>query len=227
MWQLRANAATEGVKLSLGEIGRVLYHINQSRGYKHAKSDVSSDSKQKEYVKAVNARYLMIQEQQQTIGQYFALKLKETAVTSEKGVFYTFRIKDQVFPREAYEEEFDRVIECQRKFYPELLTDKVIDKLRNYIIFYQRHGKSCKHLVSVCDFERKPYKDENGKVFYNGPKVAAKSNPLYQIEKIWEEVNNISLRNKKGEELEITLAQKRELFNYLNTHEILRLTVLY
>lgn len=227
LWQLRANAATEGKKLSLAEIGRVLYHINQRRGYKHGKSDVSSDNKQKGYVKAVNERYCMIQERQQTIGQYFALKLKETAVTTEKGTFYTFRIKDQVFPREAYEEEFDRIIECQKKFYPELLTEKVIDKLRNYIIFYQRHGKSCKHLVSVCDFERKPYKDENGKVFYNGPKVAAKSNPLYQIEKIWEEVNNISLRNKKGEELEITLVQKRELFNYLNTHEILRLTVLY
>ena len=45
LWQLRANAATEGKKLSLAEIGRVLYHINQRRGYKHGKSDVFSDNK--------------------------------------------------------------------------------------------------------------------------------------------------------------------------------------
>ena len=39
LWQLRANAATKGCKLSLAEIGRVLYHLNQKRGYKHAKAD--------------------------------------------------------------------------------------------------------------------------------------------------------------------------------------------
>ena len=36
LWQLRADAATPGKRLSLPEIGRVLYHINQKRGYRHS-----------------------------------------------------------------------------------------------------------------------------------------------------------------------------------------------
>ena len=36
LWQLRADAATEGKQLTLPQIGRVLYHINQKRGYKHS-----------------------------------------------------------------------------------------------------------------------------------------------------------------------------------------------
>ena len=33
LWQLRANAVTQ--KVSLNELGRILYHLNQKRGYKH------------------------------------------------------------------------------------------------------------------------------------------------------------------------------------------------
>ena len=55
LWELRAKAATNGSRLTLPEIGRVLYHISQKRGYKHAKSDESADTKQKAYVAEVNA----------------------------------------------------------------------------------------------------------------------------------------------------------------------------
>ena len=80
LWQLRSDAATEGKQLTLQQIGRVLYHINQKRGYKHAKADVSADSKQTKYVAAVNQRYKDIQKRQQTIGQYFYQQLVESAV---------------------------------------------------------------------------------------------------------------------------------------------------
>jgi len=39
LWELRARAATPRKQLSLPELGRVLLHINQKRGYKHAKAD--------------------------------------------------------------------------------------------------------------------------------------------------------------------------------------------
>ena len=192
LWELRAKAATIGNQLTLPEIGRVLYHINQKRGYKHAKSDESADTKQKEYVAKINGRYAMILERNQTIGQYFAEKLKENEIETPKGKFYTYRIKEQVFPRRAYEAEFDQIMECQKVFYPEVLTEKEIDKLRNEIIFYQRKLKSCKHLVSICDFEKREYENKEGKIVFGGPKVAPKSSPLFQICKIWEAVNNIN-----------------------------------
>ena len=227
LWQLRANAATIGNQLTLPEIGRVLYHINQKRGYKHAKSDENADTKQKAYVADVNARYEMIKERNQTIGQYFAEKLKESEIETPKGKFYTYRTKEQVFPRRAYEAEFDQIMECQKVFYPDILTESEIDKLRNEIIFYQRKLKSCKHLVSICEFEKKEYKNNEGKIVIGGPKVAPKSSPLFQICKIWEEVNNITLKNRKNDELYITLEQRKAIVDFLDTHEKLTLSDLY
>lgn len=227
LWELRAKAATIGNQLTLPEIGRVLYHINQKRGYKHAKSDESADTKQRAYVAEVNARYAMIMDRNQTIGQYFAEKLKENEIETPKGKFYTYRIKEQVFPRRAYEAEFDQILECQKVFYPEILTEKEIDKLRNEIIFYQRKLKSCKHLVSICDFEKREYENKEGKIVFGGPKVAPKSSPLFQICKIWEEVNNITLKNRKNDELYITLEQRKAMVDFLDTHEKLTLKDLY
>ena len=227
LWELRAKAATHEIQLTLPEIGRVLYHINQKRGYKHAKSDESADTKQKAYVAEVNARYALIKERNQTIGQYFAEKLKENEIETPKGKFYTFRIKEQVFPRRAYEAEFDQIMECQKVFYPEILTEKEIDKLRNEIIFYQRKLKSCKHLVSICDFEKREYENKEGKIVFGGPKVAPKSSPLFQTCKIWEEVNNITLKNRKNDELYITLEQRKAMVDFLDTHEKLTLKDLY
>ena len=227
LWELRAKAATIGNQLTLPEIGRVLYHINQKRGYKHAKSDESADTKQKEYVAKINGRYAMILERNQTIGQYFAEKLKENEIETPKGKFYTYRIKEQVFPRRAYEAEFDQIMECQKVFYPEVLTEKEIDKLRNEIIFYQRKLKSCKHLVSICDFEKREYENKEGKIVFRGPKVAPKSSPLFQICKIWEAVNNITLKNRKNDELYITLEQRKAMVDFLDTHEKLTLKEVY
>ncbi len=219
LWTLRANAATPGHKLTLPEIGRVLYHINQKRGYKHAKADEAGDKKQTDYVEAVNSRFAKIQELHQTVGQFFATQLKASEIKNEKGVFYTYRTKEQVFPRKAYEQEFDQVISVQKEFYPELFTDKEINHLRNEIIFYQRNLKSCKHLVSLCEFEKKAYKNKDGKEVFDGPKVAPRTSPLAQICRIWEFVNNLRLVNGYGEKYELTLEDRQKVVDFLDSHE--------
>ena len=227
LWQLRANAATVGHKLSLPEIGRVLYHLNQKRGYKHAKADENTDTKQRDYVIAVNDRYSKIKALGVTIGQYFAEQIKASEVTNENGKFYTYRTKEQVFPRAAYIAEFDQIMECQKQFYPEILTDKLIFQIRNEIIYYQRNLKSCKHLVSLCEFEKRAYTNKEGKIVYDGPKVAPRTSPLFQVCKIWESINNLKLKNKRNDELYISTEQKLALFNFLDTHEKLTLTDMY
>ena len=219
LWQLRADAATEGKQLTLPQIGRVLYHINQKRGYKHSKADVSADSKQTKYVAEVNQRYKNLQERNQTIGQYFYQMLLETAVMAPSGPYYTFRIKDQVFPRAAYEAEFDQIMTVQKMHYPNVLTEEFIHQLRNEIIFYQRPLKSCKHLVGLCEFEKKAYTNKAGQVVYDGPKCAPRTSPLAQLCAMWETVNNISLTNRKGEQLEITLAQRQAMVEWLCNNE--------
>ena len=219
LWALRANAATEGHQLSLPEIGRVLYHINQKRGYKHAKADEAGDKKQTDYVAAVNQRFAMIKDLGKTIGQYFAQKLKENEVVTEKGKFYTYRTKEQVYPRAAYIAEFDQIIAVQRKFYPQVLTDEFIHRLRNEIIFYQRNLKSCKHLVSLCEFEKREYKNKEGKIVFDGPKVAPRTSPLFQICRIWEFVNNIRLENGYKEAKELTQDERLKVVDFLDNHE--------
>ena len=219
LWQLRADAATQGKKLSLQEIGRVLYHINQRRGYKHAKSDENTDKNQREYVANINKRYSSIQDRGQTIGQYFVENLKASEIETTQGKFYTYRIKEEVFPRQAYEAEFDAIIAVQSQYYPNIFTEAFINRLRNEIIFYQRKLKSCKHLVSLCEFERQQRKDENGKTFVFGPKVAPRTSPLFQVCKIWEMVNKIKITNRRNEEFPITFNQRRKMFEFLDEHE--------
>lgn len=219
LWQLRGKAAYE--KISLPELGRVLYHLNQKRGYKSSRKEQSNtNKKQTEYVQQINNRYGELLQIGKTIGQYFYEQLCADSF---------FRCKDRVFPRQAYIEEFDRIIECQKRFYPEILTDEIIDTLRNKIIYYQRSLKSCKHLVASCEFEKRTYINSNGKAVYNGPKVAPRSSPLFQICKIWESINNLdkNIRNKKNEELYMTHEQKQQIFEFMNTHEKLKLADLY
>ncbi len=192
-WQLRADAATTGKRLSLAEIGRVLLMLNQRRGYRHSKSD-DSDSSQKSYVTDVNQRYSDLNGM--TPGQFFATKLKESETTSSAGKnVYDYRIKGYVLPRKAYEEEFYRIMEVQGEFYPEILNDATVKKLHD-IIFYQRPLKSCKRLVSVCEFESLKFINKtNGKEVITGPKVAPRTSPIAQETRLWETVNNIRLKN--------------------------------
>ena len=227
LWQLRANAATKGYKLTLPELGRILYHLNQKRGYKHAKSDENQDTKQREYVANVNARYGKIQELNKTIGQFFLELISNKDFIVDSNLFYTDSIKNNVFPRAAYIAEFDQIMECQKEFYPEILTEQRINQIRNEIIYYQRNLKSCKHLVSICEFEKRAYKNCKGEIVYNGPKVAPRTSPLFQVCKIWEIINNLKLKNRRNDELFITQEQRIAIFNHLDNNEKLTLTDLY
>lgn len=222
LWKLRSDAATDGHQLTLPQIGRVLYHINQKRGYKHAKADNNGDSKQTKYVEAVNQRYKEILEAGQTIGQHFYQELLRSKVESGNGPYYTFRIKDKVFPRAAYIAEFDQIMKVQRIYYPEVLTDEFIDTLRNRIIFYQRPLKSCKHLVSLCEFEMKPYKTKDGKIVYGGPKCAPRTSPLAQLCAMWETANNITLTNRNNEQYPFTIEERYKIVDFLCQNEVLK-----
>ena len=246
LWELRARAATQGKQLSLTELGRVLLHINQKRGYKHAKADEAAEAeaegkpkKEKEgYVAQVKGRYQALKEKGQTIGQHFAEELRANRQTASRGVYYTYRIKEQVYPREAYIEEYDRIMAVQQEFYPEILTDELIQRIRDRIIFYQRPLKSCKQLVSTCEFEKKERVVQVKRINKDGveelvertitigPKVAPKSSPIFQVCKVWESIQNIRLYYPDGTERKLEQEEKQKLFDYLQKNDKLSLTAL-
>ena len=233
LWGLRADAATEGKVISLAELGRVLYHLNQKRGYRHSKSDESS-KQDTEYVAAVKTRYAELKNESLTIGQYMYRYLSASAERGADALSCVhYRVKDQVYPREAYMEEFDRIMAIQQKAYPEVLTSVVLQKLRD-CIFFQRPLKSCKHLVSYCEFERKtrevqiPVVGADGTTSYKtkivdiGPKVAPVSSPLAEVCRLWESINNIRIYYPDGAVYPLSLEHKQAFFNKLQESESLK-----
>ena len=223
LWQKRADAASK--EISLEELGRVLLHINQKRGYKHSRLS-NSDSKETAYVQEVNSRYDDLKAEGLTIGQHFAAKLKENEQESTDGKkYYNYRIKEQVYPRHAYEEETKKILEVQSRYHSDILTPDVCKEMMD-IIFYQRDLKSCKNLVSFCEFESYAI-TKDGKQITIGPKVAPRTSPLAQLSSILETANNITIRNKRNDELYISPEQRKAIADFLDNHDIMKLTDLY
>jgi CRISPR-associated endonuclease Csn1 len=245
LWKLRDKVVT--AHISKQELGRLLLWLNQKRGYKSSRSDANLGKKDTDYVATVKSRYDKIKDLNFTIGQYFYNELKNNEY---------FRVKENIFPREAYIEEFDAIWNTQSEYNSSLddcpieileeiavsifpgnsssqqsLRKEAISKglkyiIKDQIIYNQRPLKSQKGLVSVCEFEGF-LKKKDGKEFFVGPKVAPKSSPLFQIAKIWENINNIKLSSKRGEEIELTLEEKQKVFVHLDNNEKLTATDLF
>ena len=198
LWKLRSDAANPNENISAEQLGRIFYMLNQKRGYKSARSEANTDKKDTDYVQAVKGRYTQLKDKNQTIGQFFYDGLNNANLNNSY-----FRIKEEVYPREAYIEEFDTIINTQKDNH-DFLTDEFVNQLRNEIIYFQRKLKSQKGLVSVCEFEgfeKNVFNKEKNKekTIFVGPKVAPKTSPLFQLCRIWEVVNNISLKIKNPE----------------------------
>ncbi len=144
-----------------------------------------------------------------TVGQYQYNFLKENPQGS---------IKNQVFYRQDYIDEFDAIWKEQSKHYPELTTE-IRKSLRDITIFYQRKLKSQKGLINTCELEGKEvWIEKINKKKYIGPRVAPKSSPVFQQAKIWQNINAIRITKKDNtaEEYIIEENTKELLFQELN-----------
>ena len=246
LWELRERAATAGRRLTLPELGRVLCHINQKRGYRHVKSDAAAivgdeGEKKKDsnsaYLAGIRANDEKLQAEHKTVGQYFAEQLRQNQSESPTGGI-SYRIKDQIFSRQRYIDEYDQIMAAQRVHYPDILTDEFIRMLRDEVIFMQRPLKSCKHLVSLCEFEKQEkvmrVQQDDGKggrllvkrrVKF-GPKVAPKSSPLFQLCRIYEAVNNIRLTRPDGSPRDITPEERTKIVAHLQSNASLSFAAL-
>lgn len=238
LYSLRDKAIHQ--QLSLQEIGRIFYHLNQKRGYKSNRKanneeetkpvTVNALSEEKKpqklsYTDKINIREEHLREKGLTIGQYFYEQLQTNS---------HFRIKENIFLRKSYEAEFLAIWNQQKKYYPNLLTESNLRKFFNEIIYFQRPLKSQKHLISDCLFEYSYAKDKTGSFLVDDagqkikirPKTIAKSNPLFQIAKIWQDINHLKIRDKSGSDILLTQEQKQLLFDELNKKEKISTTEL-
>lgn len=199
---LTQQLSQEQVAFVLTEINN---DINQSSGYL---GEISDRSKELFFNKL-------------TVGQYLYNQLLQNR---------HIRLKNQVFYRQDYMDEFEAIWEEQRKHHPEL-TDELKEEIRDIIIFYQRKLKSQKGLISFCEFESKEVVI-NGKKSTIGARVAPKSSPLFQEFKIWQNLNHVLVRKKgskkrkvqdiqtlfpeEAEGRELSFEEKETLFEELN-----------
>jgi CRISPR-associated endonuclease Csn1 len=204
LYAIRARAATE--QITLPDLGRVLYLLNQKRGYRSTRSAAEEEGGKKlsDYLTELKDRKELLERENLTIGQYFHNEYQRER---------WFQTRKKVFPRECYIREFDTIWQTQQRFYPEILTNEVRDRLRDNIIYYQRRLKSQKHLVGECRYELHH-------------KVAPRSSPLFQFEKIWESINSISIRNKLNVEQLLSLEDKQKVFQHLISNDKLSSTEL-
>lgn len=185
-FQWRTKALSE--RLSLEELAIVLQEINNS---------INSSSG---YLGAISDRSKELYFNKQTVGEYLYKQLELNPHT---------KLKNQVFYRQDYLDEFETIWVKQKEFHPEL-TEELKKEVRDVIIFYQRRLKSQKHLISECEFEKHH-------------KVIPKSSPIFQEFKIWLLINNIEIQNintkekYKGEQ--ISHEAKKSLFEELNIRE--------
>ena len=139
-------------------------------------------------------------------------------------------LKNKVFYRQDYLDEFEQIWETQARFH-EILSPTLKEEIRDTVIFYQRKLKSQKGLLGYCEFEswQMVQKDKQGNVILNklsglpkmstvGHKVIPKSSPLFQEFKIWQNLNNLELisRTIENERYVLNQDQKELLFEELN-----------
>lgn len=161
-------------RLDLEEVAVVLREIN-------GQISISSG-----YLGAISDRSKVLYFNRQTVGQFQMAELNKNPNAS---------LRNMVFYRQDYLDEFDAIWEKQAEYHKEL-TPELKREIRDVIIFYQRRLKSQKGLISFCEFENREIiieKDGKKQSKIIGCKVIPRSHPLFQEFRIWQTLNNIEV----------------------------------
>ena len=168
------------------------------------------------YLGAIGDRSKQLYFEHLTVGQMLMKELDENPNTS---------LKNRVYYRQDYLDEFERIWETQQKYHKEL-TPELKHEIRDIIIFYQRCLKSQKSLVALCEFESREITIEADGVSKKkrvGRRVCPKSSPLFQVFRIWQVLNNLVVENiETGERHFLSIEEKDILFEELNVKSRLK-----
>ncbi len=169
VYRVRAAAVRERVERFA--LGRALLHLAKRRGFNSNLRGAPKDDEETGEVKpAIRSLSNDLTAANMTLGEYLA-----SLNPFEK------RIRKRWTGREMFLAEFDRIVETQSVFHPEL-TEAVCKRLRR-AIFFQRPLKSAKGLVGKCSLERKKRR-------------LAAAHPLAQEVRMLQFVNNVIVRRR-------------------------------
>ena len=210
-YDLRRRALEQ--KLPSHEIGRLLIHLNQRRGFlSNRKADRARRDENKGMLAEISE--LAAKMGDQTLGQY---------LTEKRDVNPLERVRGKHTLRQMYLDEFDKIWETQQVFHSELLTDELKygrrgklsyprepEPLRNRksnnllrefglhgILFFQRAMYWPKSVVGRCELEPKQ-------------KRCPKGDRVAQRFRLLHEVNNLRIIPQRGEPRDLK-SDEREL----------------
>lgn len=186
----RARALDE--VLTLPELGRALFHLNQRRGFKsNRKADRGADDDAGKIATGIDRTCDAIRDDEAAAGaepgswtygkwlyerglagKRVRTRLRPESDEGAKGDGYDF------YPgRKLMEEEFDAIWQAQAPHHPTVLTDEVHDRLHE-IIFYQRPLKAPR--IGMC-------------TLIAGDERLPKAHPLFQRRRLLEELNALMI----------------------------------
>jgi CRISPR-associated endonuclease Csn1 len=155
------------------------------------------------------------------------------------------RIRERIVLRERYRAEFNAIWERQAREHAVLrdpaIRDQVVLALisnnqkeqkvwlqrdlgrfvRDYVIYYQRPLRSQRSSIGQCRFETgRPKTKEQPAI--PGKPVMPVSSPIYQLFRIWQQVNNIKVFDRELKELPLTADERVRIVHYLIQHAELK-----
>ena len=211
---LRARALAE--KLTPHQIGRVLFHLNQRRGFKSNRKTDRRDNDQGKIEIGINRLGDAMREAgAETLGQFLherrgkgqsvRTRLRPETGDDAKGDGYDF------YPSRAQlEREFDLICEAQAAHYPDILSDERVAHLRA-IVYYQRPLKPV--VAGRCSYNQ----DE---------KRLPKAHPLFQSFRLYKEVNELALVGEDQQARKLTVEQRDVLIHKLRSSKTATFTSL-
>ena len=200
-YYLRTRALTS--RLELDELGRVLYHLGQRRGFKSnrregragvAGADAKKEEEERSRIKSsIRTLQSELDASKRTLGQYLAfVNPHETAMRNRK----RSDIAEIWTERTMFESEFERIWSAQQVYYPEVLTRDRKARLER-LMFWQRKVSGGK--PGKCELERKPAIDR-----------APRSSLLAQRFRLIQTLNNLKVRASLGSEYRKLKPEERD-----------------
>lgn len=196
-YDIRTRALDE--KVSLEELGRAIFHLNQRRGFKsNRKTDGGEDGKIRQAVAKLEETFQ--KENCRTLGEFYQRRI-------EKGQSVRARLEGAgakaaylFYPsRQMIEMEFDKIWDKQAEFYPNILTADAKKKIRDTML-YQRPLKPVK--PGKCFLE--PSEDR-----------APIASPYFQKFRLLQTINELRIIDRYGERRSLSLDERNLLLNDL------------
>lgn len=194
-YQLRAKGLND--KLHFHEFGRVLFHINQRRGFKSNRKTGEANEKSKiakgdkQHRGANEIKQVIDEGKFRTVGEYFA------GINTEER-----RIRGQYTFRSMYLNEFNLLWEKQSEYYPDVLTEDLKKKVGDEIIFNQRPMRWDPDTIGYCELEP-------------GEKRCPRGDWHARRLRLLQDVNNLKIRNADGSETKLTDEQREFILQEL------------